>query len=124
MSGAVILPRQRSGKGLQNWPKCMLCNTCIQVHSFDSNDFLTDPNVRKTALRVKCYGIPIDPTSGMAQFGFAQIHPVKEDFIVLEKGPGFTMNRLRDILPRLGFFGPLGDRKWQQTVTIQGAKPR
>jgi hypothetical protein len=70
-----------------------------------------------------CNGVRIDPQSGSAVHGAPKVHETKKDSVVIRKGPGWSHQRLTDLLERLAFFDPQGERDWKQDLSFEGAKP-
>jgi hypothetical protein len=69
-----------------------------------------------------CYGVRLDPQTGQQVHGSPKVHETRKDSVTVRKGPGWSDQRLTDIISRLAFFDPQGERDWQQTLSADGAR--
>lgn len=117
--GAIVLPRAVAAKGVMLWPKCARCGRAVDAYGIENE---TDGSIEVWA---RCGGTRIDPSSGLAVFGFsAKNHPTMKSSTVILKGPGWSPQRFTDIVSRLSFFAPEGDRQFRQDVTPEGVARR
>jgi hypothetical protein len=117
--GALILPRPVAARGQVLWPKCARCMRAVDAYGIEEE---TKGHIEIWA---RCGGTRIDPATGGAVFGFlARNHPTMKSSTTILKGPGWSPQRFADIVSRLAFFGPEGDRQFVQNVTPEGVARR
>ena len=114
--GAILLPRHRAGQ--LNWPRCAICHRVVDAYGIENE---TEASIEIWA---ECTGMLLDPATGRAVAFSIPKHPKKKGSIVLLKGPGFSANRLTDIIARQAFFSPEGERQWAQNLSADGAGKR
>jgi len=75
----------------------------------------------------RCDGVAIDPSSGVQIHGSPRVHETMKSSIFLNKGRGWSRNRLTDIISRLAFFAPDAaseGREFTQNLSADGLKKR
>ena len=116
---AIVLPRQVARKGEMLWPKCRICGRAVDAYGIERE---SDASIEVWA---RCGGTRLDPSSGRAVWGFAaKNHPPMKSSTTILKGPGWSPQRFADIVSRLAFFGPEGDREFRQDLTREGIARR
>lgn len=106
--GAIILPRRVADHGQMNWPKCAACGRQVDAYGIENE------SAGSIEVWARCNGM----TQGR------RVHPERRDSTHILKGPGWSPNRFTDIVRKLAFFHPLGDRQFRQDLTMRGVGPR
>ena len=117
----LILPREVAARGVANWPKCALCMRGVDAYGLENE---TDSMIEIWA---RCDGVAIDPSTGVQIHGSPRVHEVKKSSVFIKKGPGWSGNRLTDIISRLAFFAPGAaseGREFTQNLSADGLKKR
>src|ERR1700690_4191485 len=97
--GSILLPRRVADNvGQLNWPKCAACARQCDAYGIENET----PSMIE--IWARCNGV----THGH------RVHELKRDSVVIMKGIGWSPNRFTEIIRRLAFFHPLGDRRWTQ----------
>lgn len=114
--GALILPRKEADRdvGAALWPKCARCRRAVDAHG------VMNENSSSIEIWARCDGIRVDPKTGQAVWPFGRVHPRMTSSTHILKGPGWSVNRFSDIVSRLSFFSPDGDRQFTQNLTPEG----
>ena len=116
--GALVLPRHAAGH--LNWPRCFICKRIVDAYGIENE---TDASIE---IWGECTGVLQDPKTGQS-VGFApKRHEKMRSSVVILKGPGWSPQRLTDIIARQAFFAPPGegDRQFLQTLTPDGVGKR
>ena len=112
--GSLLLPRHKAGQ--INWPRCARCKRIVDAYGVENE---SDTHVEIWA---KCSGIAQDPDTGLSlPFATRKHHEMKSSVVIM-KGPGWSAQRLTDIISRQAFFAIDGDRAWAQNLTREGLK--
>jgi hypothetical protein len=75
----------------------------------------------------RCGGVRLDPRTGMAVHGAPRVHPEMKSSLTVVKGPGWSENRLTDIISRLAFFAPDAaseGREFTQDISAEGVRKK
>ena len=113
---ALVVPRAQAGTS--NWPKCTRCKRAVDAYGIENE---TD---RYVEIWARCDGIYRDPRSGQAVHGHGRKHESMKSSVRIGKGPGWSNQRFTDIVSRMAFFAPDGDRDFRQTLTHEGVGKR
>jgi hypothetical protein len=126
--GALILPRQVADRdrGAALWPKCARCRRAVDAYG------VMNENASSIEIWARCDGVRIDPKSGGSLWDLVRgrpsaslrEHPPLKSSSHILKGPGWSVNRFADIVSRLSFFSPDGDRQFTQNLTPEGVARR
>lgn len=114
LPGAILLARPVADRAAASWPKCMRCMRNVDAYGFESE------TPTKVEVWARCGGVRIDPQTGLAMPYAPKVHELLKSSVTIRKGPGWTDQRFTDIIRRLAFFAPDGDRQWEQTLTEDG----
>jgi hypothetical protein len=113
----MVLPRQAADAYSQvSWPKCLICRRNVDAYGVENE---TD---RAIEVWARCDGVQVDPSTGLTVGHAPRKHEMLKSSVTIRKGPGWSSNRLTDILRRLTFFAPAGEgtRDVEQTLTAEG----
>lgn len=114
--GSLLLPRKVARAGALNWPKCAICCRAVDAYGIENE---TDASIEIWA---RCTGIRVDPDSGQAVHGSFKRHETKQSSTVIFKGIGWSRHRFTDIVSRLTFFDPQGERRFRQSFSAESAE--
>ena len=116
--GASLITRAMADHGTINWPKCALCMKSVDAYGIENETPFS------IEIWARCDGFRIDPQTGQAVTLGVRRHAEMKSSATIMKKPGYTNQRLTDIIRRLAFFDPQGDRQFNQTITPGGVEKR
>lgn len=125
--GSLLLPRPLADRGAANWPKCALCLRAVDRYGIENE------TARSIEIWAECSGVRIDPATGTVAWildahgrpvSAPKKHETMRSSVTIAKTAGWSMNRFVDIVRRLAFFAPEGERKWVQDLTAQAVRPK
>lgn len=116
--GSLLMPRPLADRGVANWPKCALCLRAVDRYGIENE------TPKHIEIWAECTGVRIDPATGRGLFGAAKKHDTLRSSVTIAKTMGWSENRFTDILRRLAFFAPEGERKWVQDLTARAVRPK
>jgi hypothetical protein len=119
--GGLILPRSVANRGVSNWPKCARCGRDVDAYGLENE---TDHHIEVWA---RCDGILRDPRTGDAVWEMTRMHEPMKTSVTVNKGSGWSHNRLTDIISRLAFFAPTEvseGREFYQGISGEGVRKR
>lgn len=116
--GSLVLPRHQAGQ--INWPRCWICKRIVDAYGIENE---TDASIEVWA---KCTGVLQDPQTGLSVGFSTRKHPEMKSSVTILKGPGWSPQRLTDIIARQAFFAPPGEgeRQFLQTLSPDGVGRR
>jgi len=119
-SGSLIVPRGQEMRrtGQINWPRCGICDRIVDAYGLEED---CDAYIE---LWGECSGQLIDPKTGTPVHGAPRKHERMRSSFRVIKGPGWTANRLTDIVRRTTLFAAEGEREFKQTLTSEGVDVR
>ena len=119
-SGSLVIPRHLEHKrtGQINWPRCAICNRIVDSYGLEENCELY------VELWGECSGQLLDPQTGMPVANAPRRHDRIRSSFRIVKGPGWSPNRLTDIVRRTTLFALDGERDFKQDVTAEGVGVR
>jgi hypothetical protein len=115
-SGALVIPRYAEHKrtGQINWPRCAICKRIVDSYG------LEEDCEQYVELWGECSGLLLDPKTGTPVHGASRKHERMRSSFRITKGPGWSSNRLTDIVRRTELFALDGERDFAQRLTIEG----